>query len=152
MNHGWVPILPTPVFHVAICDKVINRFNVWVITKIKLTRLIHLNSPIPPIIKLPSCPNRIWRLEIVSGIESYGVTQWCGMKWHMETLEGLADDIINILPILTFYHFHYFLCVLSDKNRIEEACHLCIIRRVCFLCGVNSPQYPQGTYPSCMSL
>ena len=70
----------------------------------------------------------------------------------MDTLEGLADDMFNILPFVTCYHFHYFLCVLSGKNRIEEACHLCLIRRVCFLCGGNAPQSPQGTYPPCTSL
>ena len=151
MNHGWVPILPTPVFHVAICDEIINRFNVWVSNKIKLTRLVHINSLIPPIIKLPSFPNHSWHLEIVSGVDSSGVTRWCGMKWHMDTLEGLDDDVFNVLPIFICYPFHYFLCVLSGNNRIEEVFRLCFIRRV-FFCGVTSPQYPQVTYPSCTSL
>ena len=135
MNHRWFPILPTPVFRVAICYEVINRVNVWLSNKIKLTRLVHLNSWIPPIIKLPSCPNHSWRLEIVSRIDGYVVTQWCGMKWQMDTLEGLADDMFNVLPIVTCCPFHYFLCVLSGNNRIEEACHLCLIIRVFFLWG-----------------
>ena len=121
MNHGWVPILLTPVFHWAICDEVINRVNVWVITNIKLTRVVHLNSPIPPIIKLPYWTNNIWHHEIVSGIDSSGVTRWFGIKLHMDTLEGLADDVFNVLPIVTFYPLHYFICVIIGNNSIEEA-------------------------------
>ena len=46
-------------------NEVINRVNAWVTTKIKLMHLVHLNFPIPPIIKLPSCPNHILRLATV---------------------------------------------------------------------------------------
>ena len=151
MNHGWVPILPTPLFHVENFYEVINRFNVWVSTKIKSTRLVHMNHPIPPITKLPYCPNHSWRIEMVSVIDSSSFKQWCGIKLHMETLEGLADDVFKVLPIVACCLFHYFLCVLSGKNRIEESCHLCLIRRVCFFCGGTSPQYLQETNPSCTS-
>ena len=152
MNHGWVPILPAPVFHVEICDYLINRVNVGASTKIKLTRLVHLNPPIPPIIKLPSWLNHILCLEIVSGNDISGVTRWCVMKWHMDRLEGRANGVFNAPPIVTCYLFHYFLYVISGNIKIEEACHLCLIRRVCFFCGGNTPQSPQVTDPLCTSL
>ena len=60
----------------------------------------------------------------------------------METLEGLADDMFNVLPIVTCSLFRYFLCVISDKNRIEELFHLCIIRRVCFFWRYDPSIYP----------
>ena len=104
-----------------------------------MTCLVNINYPITPIIKLPSCPNNSRRLEIVSGIESAGVTGWFGTKSHMETLEGLADDVFNVLPIVICYPFHYFLYVIIGNNRIEKAYHLCLIIRVNFVCGFTAP-------------
>ena len=37
----------------------------------------------------------------------------------MDTLEGLADDLFNDLPISNYYILHYFLCDLSGKNSME---------------------------------
>ena len=70
----------------------------------------------------------------------------------MDTFERLADDVFNILPIVTCYFPHYFLCVLSGNNRIEELCHIRLIIIVCFFLWGTDPQSPLVTDPFCASL
>ena len=37
----------------------------------------------------------------------------------MDTLEVLANDMFNVLPIITCSILHYLLCVISGTNRIK---------------------------------
>ena len=53
----------------------------------------------------------------------------------MKRLEALVYDVFNVLPIITCSITHYYICVLSDNNRMEELCYLRIIINslFCFL-------------------
>ena len=54
----------------------------------------------------------------------------------MDTWEDLDVVVFNVLHIFTCSLLHYFICVNIGNNRMEELCHLCTIRRVCFFVEV----------------
>ena len=66
----------------------------------------------------------------------------------MDTLEGLYDDVLNFLTIVTCSCIHYSVCVISVKNRMEEPQHLFLIRRVYFFVEILTPNLPGSpTFP-----
>ena len=41
------------------------------------------------------------------------------MKWQMDALEDLANNVFNVLPIVTGSILRYFICVISFNNSME---------------------------------
>ena len=99
----------------------INRVNAWVTTKIKLMRLVHLNYPMPHIIKIPSSPNHLWHLATFKGIDSSDVhndVDWNDTWTRWKALMMTCSTSSPLSPVIVYTTFSVLLVATKGwKNR-----------------------------------